>query len=93
MEIPTAKHWMVLGLLWKSWGERLKALKGKGTLQKDQQSQLTWMPGSSYSLSHQPKNISKLGQGPRNICSRHVAQSPWLLCLLVGEEEPNLEET
>jgi hypothetical protein len=29
------------GLLWKSWGERLKALKGIGTPQDDQQRQLT----------------------------------------------------
>ena len=37
--------------------EGFTALKGTGTSQEDQQNQLTWTPGSSQSLNHQPKNI------------------------------------
>ena len=40
--------------------EGLKGLKGMGTPQEDQQSQLTWTPGSSQRLSHQTKSIQGL---------------------------------
>ena len=40
--------------------EGLKALKGMGTPQEDQQSQLTWISGSSQRLSHHPKIIQGL---------------------------------
>jgi hypothetical protein len=39
---------------------KIEALKRIGTPQEDQQSQLTWTPGSSQRLSHQPKSISEL---------------------------------
>jgi hypothetical protein len=52
-------------------GEGLKALKNIGTPQEDQQNN----PGSSLRLSHQPKNIHRLDQGPQNICSRYAAWS------------------
>lgn len=55
--------------------EGLKALKGMGTPQEDQQSQLIWTPGSSGRLSHQPKNRHGLECGPQHICSRCAAQS------------------
>jgi hypothetical protein len=48
----------------EEWGKVLKALKGMGTPQEDQQSQLTWSSGSSQSLSHQTKNIYELEQAP-----------------------------
>lgn len=41
-------------------GEELKALKGLRTTHEDQQNQLTGIPGSSQSLSHQAKNIHGL---------------------------------
>jgi hypothetical protein len=44
---------MLMEELW----EGFTALKGTGTSQEDQQNQLTWTPGSSQSLNHQPKNI------------------------------------
>lgn len=64
--------------------EGLKALKGMGTPQEDQQSQLIWTPGSSGRLSHQPKNIHGLEWGPQHICSRRAARSPF--------ESPNKTE-
>ena len=56
--------------------EGLKGLKGMGTPQEDQQSQLTWTPGSSQRLSHQPKSIYKMGIGAWHVCSRNGTQSP-----------------
>ena len=47
--------------------EGLKALKGIGTPQEDQQSQLTWTLGA-LNLNHQPKNVRGLS-GPRSLCS------------------------
>jgi hypothetical protein len=52
-------------------GEGLKDLKGIVTPQEDQQSQLTWMPGS-----HGPKNIHGMERDPQQICSSYTAQSP-----------------
>jgi hypothetical protein len=48
----------------------LKKLKGVANLNEDQQCQLTWTPGSSQSLSHQPKSIHGLAWGPWDICNR-----------------------
>lgn len=75
-------------------GKRLKGLKGMGTPHEGQQSQLTWTPGSSQSLNHQPKSIHGLDRGPGHICSRQAAQSSWLPCLVsVGQDVPNLADT
>jgi hypothetical protein len=43
---------------------------GIGTLQDDQQSQLTWILGGSQRLNHQPKSIHGLDLGNPHICSR-----------------------
>jgi hypothetical protein len=40
------------------------------TPQEDQEWQLTWIPGSSQRLSHQPKSIPGLVWGSWHICSR-----------------------
>ena len=45
-------------------GEILKALMETGTLQKDQQSQLSWTTGSFKRLSHQPNSIHEEDQVP-----------------------------
>ena len=37
--------------------QKLQKLKGRGTPEEDQQSQLTRIPGSSQRLSHQPGHI------------------------------------
>jgi hypothetical protein len=50
--------------------EGLKALKGIGTPQEDQQCQLTWTLGSSQRLSYQPKSIHRLDLGPWHRRSR-----------------------
>jgi hypothetical protein len=42
MQTPTAKQWMGLGDSYRRRGGRIAALKGIGTPQEDQQSQLTW---------------------------------------------------
>ena len=44
--------------------EGLKALTEMGTPQEHQQIQLTWTPGSSQRLSHQPKSTHGLDQRP-----------------------------
>jgi hypothetical protein len=41
MQTPTAKQWMELGDSYGRKGGRIAALKGIGTPQEDQQSQLT----------------------------------------------------
>ena len=41
-------------------GKGLKALNQMGSLQDDQQSQLTWTSGSSQKLSHQLPNTHRL---------------------------------
>jgi hypothetical protein len=51
-------------------GKRLKALKEIATPQEDQQYLLTWTPGSSQRLSHQPKIIV----GLVGASSIHVAE-------------------
>ena len=74
--------------LMKELGEGLKALKGIGTPQEDQQCQLTWTPGSCQRLSHQLKSEHGLDAGPWHIYSRGLP------CLAsVGEETPNPAET
>jgi hypothetical protein len=50
--------------------EGLKAMKGIGTTQEDQQSQLTMNPGIFQSLSRQSKSIRSLYRGPQQIYSR-----------------------
>jgi hypothetical protein len=60
----------------KEVGEGLKALKGIETRQEDQLNQLTWTPGNSQRLSHQPKSINGLDLGPQHICSKRADQSP-----------------
>lgn len=45
-------------------GDELKALKGIGTSQEDQENQLTWTSGSSQRLSHQQKIIHGLDCAP-----------------------------
>lgn len=53
--------------------EKLKKLNGKSTPQEHQQSQLTWTPGSSKRLSHQPwayKSWSEVPMTPTHIYKR-----------------------
>ena len=45
-------------------GEGLRNLEGIGTLQEDQQSQLTWTLGGFQRLNLEPKSINGLGVGP-----------------------------
>ena len=61
--------------------EGLKALKGIRTLQEEEETQLTWTPGSSQRLSHQPKNIHGLDRVPR----RYAADVQ--LSLYVGPQQ------
>jgi hypothetical protein len=50
--------------------------------------QLAWTPGISQRLSHHPKSIHRLVQGPWHICSRGLP------CLAsVEEDAPNPVET
>ena len=101
MQILTPEHRMKVRELLGEGLKALKALKGIGTPQKNQESQLTWTPGGLQRLSHQPKNIHRLEQSSRplptlgrHVCSSHAAQSPWLPCLaLLGGDGPNLAET
>jgi hypothetical protein len=53
----------------------LKKLNGKSTPQEHQQSQLTWTPGSSKRLSHQPwayKSWSEVPMTPTHIYIRDL---------------------
>ena len=50
-------------------GEGLRAPKRIGTLQEDQQSQLTWILGGSQRLSHQPKSKHRFVLGPSSMCN------------------------
>jgi hypothetical protein len=69
--------------------EGLKTLKGIGTPQEDQQSQLTW----TGELSEAEATAIELDQDAWPICSRHATQSPGLTCLaLMGEDVPNPAE-
>jgi hypothetical protein len=69
-------------------GEGLKALKGMGTPQEDQQNQLAWTSWGSQRLRHQSKSIYELDRGLQHTCSRGLP------CLaLVGEDVPNPAET
>jgi hypothetical protein len=52
------------GMSMEELEEGLKEQKGMATPKEDQQYQLTWMPGSSPRLSHQPKSIHRLVRGP-----------------------------
>jgi hypothetical protein len=52
MQRLSAKYWMELGTLMKEFREGLMALKGIGTLQEDQEHQLTWTLGGSQRLNH-----------------------------------------
>ena len=45
-------------------GEGLKELKRMAISQEDQQCQLTWTPGSSQRLRHQPKSIHDSSKAP-----------------------------
>jgi hypothetical protein len=55
-------------------GKRLNTLKGRVTLQEDQQSQLTQTPRSSQRLSHQPQAYTSWSEVP----GTHVAE----ICLV-----------
>ena len=55
MRRPTAKYWIEGDDSYVDLREKLKALKWIGTPQKYHQGQLTWTPGRSQTLSHQPK--------------------------------------
>jgi hypothetical protein len=69
-------------------GEGLKELKGMATPEEEQQCHLTWTPGSSQRLSHQPKNIHGLVHGAQHLCNRGVP------CLAsVGEDVLNHVDT
>ena len=67
---------------------QLQSNRMKGWLQEDQQLQLIQTPGTSQRLSHQPKSIQGLIQGPQHIFSRGLP------CLaLIGKDVPNPAET
>jgi hypothetical protein len=51
-------------------GVGLNGLKGMATPEEEQQCQLIWIPGSSQSLSHQPKSIL----GWSKVTSTYVAE-------------------
>ena len=69
-------------------GEGLKELKGKATLQKEQQYQIIWTPQNFQRLNYQPKSIHWWVCNPWNICSRGLP------CLaLLGEDVPDPVET
>lgn len=63
-----------LGTPTEELGEKLKALKEMATTQEDQQGQLSWTPGSSHRLSHQPKSMHGLDGGHRLPCSASVRE-------------------
>jgi hypothetical protein len=72
----------------KELEERLKELKGRVTPQEGQQFQLTWTPGGSQRLSHQPGSIHRLVRGPPHLYSTGL---PGLTS--VGKDVPNPQET
>ena len=85
-----------LETLTEELGEVFKALNGGGTPREDQQSQVTWTPGtgSSQRLSLQQKNVHGLEQGLVHMHYNLAAQFPWLSCLVsVEEDAPNLADT
>jgi hypothetical protein len=51
-------------------GRKIEGPEGARTPQEDQQCQLTWTPGSSQRLSHQPKGKHGLNQDPQHISNR-----------------------
>ena len=59
-----------LGNLTEELGEGLSGTKRTGTLQEDQESQLTWTLGGSQRVNHQPKSKHQLDLGPLHIHSR-----------------------
>ena len=63
MKRLTAKHWMELEDSYGRVGGRTEGPKQIGTLQEDQQSQLTWTLEDSQKLNHQPKNTHWLNLG------------------------------
>jgi hypothetical protein len=63
MKIPTAKHWTDIRVSYGRVGEIFKALKVIGTMQEDQQSQLTWTLGSSET---EPPTKGHAEAGPRS---------------------------
>jgi hypothetical protein len=54
--------------------EKLEEAERRVTLYEDQQSQLTWTPKISQTLSHQPGSIHQLIWGPQHIYSRGLSQ-------------------
>ena len=69
-------------------GEGMKEPKGMATTQEEQQCQLTWTPGSSQRLCHQPKSIHVLVPWPLAYMSRGLP------CLAsMGEDAANAGET
>jgi hypothetical protein len=60
MQITTTKHWVELRDYYQRAGEGFKAMKGIGTPQENQQSQLTYTLGDSQKWGHQPKNVHGL---------------------------------
>ncbi|EDL37377.1 mCG1046215, partial [Mus musculus] len=61
--VPQSNIKWSLGTLVEELWEGLQALKEIGTLQEDQQSQLTWTTRGSQKLNHQPKSIHRLDLG------------------------------
>jgi hypothetical protein len=69
----TYSHRWRLGTFIEELREGLKDLMEMGAPQGDQQSQQTWTPGGSQSLSHQTNDIHRLEHGPPHMCSRQAA--------------------
>lgn len=63
-QISTAKHCMDPKDTYGRLGGRTEGPKWEGNATRKQQSQVTWTPGISQTLSHQPKNIQGLEGGP-----------------------------
>ena len=64
----------ILGTLKEEFWKRFLALKEIGTLQEDQQSQLTWVFEGLWDWTNNPTQV---GSRPPHICSRHAA---WFSC-------------
>jgi hypothetical protein len=69
-------------------GEGLKEMKERATPLEDQQSQLTWTPGSSQRLSHQLAAHMGWSEPPGTYLTED-----WFGLASVGEDAPNTLET
>jgi hypothetical protein len=77
IQTPTAKQWMELGDSYGWTGGRTAGLKGVGTPQEEQQSQLTWILGALRVWTTTQRTYTGWTQAFPYMCTRCAA---WLSC-------------